>query len=254
MRWWLYRKFIFQKKIFLEPTTLFSLMGISLGVAFLVVSMAGFSGFTKSLKSSIIDVSGDVNIFKRGSRIAEPEQVASEIRDAVPDLVDLLGFVQVEVLVAANGKLGAVILQGLPWDKAQDLPELKGRQVQTIKPGEEGMGEPAFLGKVVAQTLKVKTGDSFKVILPRVSKSSATRVSPEVQTFYVHSILDFGKYDFNERWMIADQKPIQKLAKMGEKINGFRIKLKDSDKAAGVAGRLQEVLGWDYSVRDWSMT
>ena len=51
MRLWLFRKFIFQKKVFLEPTTLFSLFGIALGVAFLIVSMAGFSGFTKTLKN-----------------------------------------------------------------------------------------------------------------------------------------------------------------------------------------------------------
>ena len=254
MHLWIYRKFIFQKKIFLEPTTLFSIVGISLGVAFLVVSMAGFSGFTESLKHSIIDVSGDINIFKRGGRISEPEQLSKEIKEMSPYITEMLGFVQLEVLVANAGNLNAVILQGIDWEKAQSLPELQSRVVTKLEEGEVPLGEPAFLGKVVAERLKLKVGDSFKAILPKVSKNSATRISPKLQNFYVDTILDFGKYDFNERVVVANIQVAQKLKSMGEQINGFRIRLSDSDQSSKVAEKIQENLGWDYSVRDWSMT
>lgn len=254
MNWWLYRKFIFQKKIFSEPTTLFALFGISLGVAFLVVSMAGFSGFTESLKSSIIDVSGEVSVFKRGGRIADPEQVEKDIREASQDITDALGFVQVEVLVANSGKLNAVILQGVDWGRATSMEELKRRTIETLPRGQEPVGEPAFLGKVVAQKLNLKVGESFKAIYTKVSTSSTNSVDRKVQNFYVQSILDFGKYDFNERVMISKIEVVQELAEMGDKINGFRLKLKDSDTSADEAEKIQKVLGWDYSVRDWSMT
>lgn len=254
MHWWLYRKFIFQKKIFTEPTTLFSLFGITLGVAFLVVSMAGFSGFTESLKSSIIDVSGDINVFKRGGRIDDPDAIAKEIKAVSPDIKELLGFVQLEVLIANKGKISAVILQGIDWEKGQKIKALSSRVVSRIKQGDEGVGEPALLGKVVAQRLQLKVGDSFRAILPQVSKSSKTKVSPKLQSYFVHSIVDFGKYDFNERVVISDIKVTQDLKNMGDKINGFRIRIKDSDQSKVLAEKIQEALGWDYSVRDWSMT
>ncbi len=254
MNWWLYRKFIFQKQIFSEPTTLFSLFGISLGVAFLVVSMAGFSGFTESLKSSIIDVSGDVSVFKRGGRISDPKAVETDIRSVSPDIRQALGFVQVEILVASAGKLTAVILQGVDWQTAQGLEELQRRTISTLPEGETGLGEPAYLGKVVAKKLKLKVGDPFKAIYTKVAQSSSSRVDRKVQNFYVHSILDFGKYDFNERVMIANMDVVQSLAEMGNKINGFRLRLKDSNKSFVEAEKIQKHLGWDYSVRDWSMT
>ena len=254
MNWWLYRKFIFQKKLLAEPTTLFSLFGISLGVAFLIVSMAGFSGFTESLKSSIIDVSGDISIFKRGGRISDAKKLEEELRNVSPEITDSIGFVQIEVLAANKGKLNAVVLQGVDWEKAQKLSELKKRTVESVKPGEEGLGEPAYLGKVVAQKLKLKIGDSFKSIYTKVSKTSSTSVDRKVQNFYVHSILDFGKYEFNERVVIANMGVVQNLADMGDKINGFRLRIKDSDTSDIEAEKLQKHLGWDYSVRDWSMT
>ena len=63
---WLCGKLIGQRKYFFEPATVFSLWGIALGVAFLIVSMSCFSGFTKALQKSIVDISGDIIIFKKG--------------------------------------------------------------------------------------------------------------------------------------------------------------------------------------------
>ncbi len=254
MRFWLYKKLIFQKKIFFEPTTLFSLLGITLGVAFLLVSMAGFSGFTKSLKSSIIDVSGDINIFKHGKRIGNPQKVIEEIKKVSPQAKEFLGFVSIEVLVANKGSLSAVLMQGMDWENLTSLKGLTSRVVDKIKDPSQGFGHPAFLGKVVAQKLKLKVGEHFKTILPKVSRSSSTHISPQVEGFYVHTILDFGKYEFNERIILTEMKQVQKMAGMGEKINGFRITMQDSDKAPLEAQKIQEALGWDYSVRDWSMT
>ena len=254
MHWWLYRKFIFQKKVFVEPTTLFSIVGITLGVAFLVVSMAGFSGFTESLKSSIIDVSGDINIFKRGGRIDEPEKLAAEIRSVSPEIKGLLGFVQLEVLIANKGKLNAVILQGIDWDEGQKIKALSQRVLKKIDNKKKPPGEPALLGKVVAQRLQLEVGDEFRAILPQVSKTSSRRISPKLQKYYVDSIVDFGKYDFNERVVISDIKVAQGLKNMGESINGFRIRIEDSNRSSILAEKIQDKLGWDYSVRDWSMT
>jgi lipoprotein-releasing system permease protein len=254
LQFWLYRKFIFQKKLLLEPTTVFSILGITLGVAFLIVSMAGFSGFAESLKSSIIDVSGDISVFKRGSRITDQKNIEAKIKQSSPLIKELLGFVNIEVLVANKGKLSAVLLQGVDWQVAKNLEELNRRKIKVMDSKSVGLGEPTFIGKVVAEKLKLQVGDSFRAILPKVSKSSATQISPRIQNFYVQSILDFGKYEFNERMILTDIKIAQNLAEMGDHINGYRIKLSDSDKAAEIAEKLQEELGWDYSIRDWSST
>ncbi len=215
--------------------------------------MAGFSGFTESLKSSIIDVSGDINILKRGGWVENSTELEKEIREISPEVTDVLAFTQTEVLVAHKGKLNAVIMQGIEWEKAAKMPELKKRMISVIKPGDAPELSPIYIGKVVAERLKLNVGDSFKAILPRVSKASATRISPKVENFYVEAILDFGKYDFNERVVVAGLKVVQELTGSGDKIRGFRLRLRDSDLSSDVAERLQEKLGWDYSIRDWTM-
>lgn len=252
MHWWLYKKFIFQKHFFKEPTTLFSLLGITLGVAFLVVSMAGFSGFTNSLKFSIIDVSGDINILKRGSLIRNPDEIIEKLHQASDHIVSVAPYAQIEPLVAGNGQLGAVFLRGIDWGAAKKQNSLVRRVIAQVKSGEEGLGAPAYVGKVIAENLKLKVGDSFKAILLKASKSSASQVSRSTHTFYVHALVDLGKYEFNERVMMTDLKTVQEIANMGAGVNGLRVTLTDSDLAAGEVERLQEVLGWDFFIRDWS--
>ncbi|MCB0378242.1 MAG: ABC transporter permease [Bdellovibrionales bacterium] len=254
MSLWLFRRFIFQKKILTEPTTLFSLFGIALGVAFLVVSMAGFSGFSNTLKRSIIDVSGDIVIYKRGGRISNPEPLVQKMKSVSNQIEYILPYVQLETLIANKGQLSAVFLQGVDSKNADKVLNLKKRIVKELPPGQEGIGQPAHLGTVVAKQLKLNVGDSFKGILPRVSKTSATQINPKVENFYVKSIMDFGKYEFNERIVITEKSTVQALAGIDDQINGFRLKLKSSDRAEIEADKIQDAIGWDYVVRDWSKT
>ena len=171
-----------------------------------------------------------------------------------PEIKGLLGFVQLEVLIANKGKLNAVILQGIDWDEGQKIKALSQRVLKKIDNKKKPPGEPALLGKVVAQRLQLEVGDEFRAILPQVSKTSSRRISPKLQKYYVDSIVDFGKYDFNERVVISDIKVAQGLKNMGESINGFRIRIEDSNRSSILAEKIQDKLGWDYSVRDWSMT
>lgn len=254
MHLWLYRKVLFQKKAFSDPATFFSILGISLGVAFLVVSMAGFSGFMVSLKSSIIDVTGDVSVSKRGARIRDPAQVIEKILGSSPEIKDVMSYARKEGMVASKGKLRIVLLQGIDWSNVANMAEFKKRQVAVVEDSAEKVGTPALVGKVVAQNLELSVGDAFKMIVPKVSRAQATEVDSGVDSYYVHGILDFGKFEFNERVVIADLKKVQELSEMNDQVNGFRVRLFDSDRAPQVADKIQEVLGWDYSVRDWSMT
>lgn len=254
MHFWLYRKVLFQKKVFSDPATFFSILGISLGVSFLVVSMAGFSGFMVSLKSSIIDVTGDVSVSKRGARITDPNDVIQKIQDSSHEIKDVMSYTRKEGMVASKGKLRIVLLQGIDWNNVANMAEFKKRQVSVVDDSDDKIGTPALLGKVVAQNLELGVGDAFKMIVPKVSKAQATEVDSGVDNYYVHGILDFGKFEFNERVVIADLKKVQELSEMQGQVNGFRVRLFDSDRAPQVADKIQETLGWDYSVRDWSMT
>jgi lipoprotein-releasing system permease protein len=63
---WFARKLLFSRQILFGGSAPLSFMGLILGVAALVVSMAVMSGYAETLKSVMIDVTGDLQVVKRG--------------------------------------------------------------------------------------------------------------------------------------------------------------------------------------------
>jgi lipoprotein-releasing system permease protein len=255
---WILSKYAFSWRRFFDTTTMLTVGGITIGVAVLVVAMSSFSGFQTTLKNAIIEVVGDVAIYKRGGKIDDPAPLQKLLEPLAKDVKQSLLFLTQESLVSKNGKVSAVLLQGVEKEKVAAVLNLKNRIVE----GKANWdfhnidGEnipPAFLGQELMKKMNLKVGDTFKIVLPRASKSSISDLNPIIKTFYAAASLDLGKYDFNSRFVITDLPIVQGLLNT-KNISGIRYKLKDSDKAEKWASKAQEKIGWTYAAVDWGQT
>jgi len=252
VNFWLAKKMIFNKKFFKEPTTIFSIGGIALSVALLMVVMAGFTGFSMAFKKSVVDLFGDVAIYKRGGAvIKDPSTFEKEIRKKFPEIKDALPYANVRALVASKGKITTSILTGLPLSGSRKALGFESRVISKADPSKKLSGYGAYLGKEVAAKLGLKAGDNFTMIVLRAKRSSMAGVESSMESFHVASILDFGKYDFNSKYLITDLIVVQELGRLRDKVSGFRLTLNDSEDAQAFGQRLSEDLGFDYGVLDW---
>jgi len=255
---WILQKYAKTWRRFFDLNIILTIAGIALGVAVLVVAMSGFSGFETTLKRAIIEVVGDVAIYKRGGKIDDTAKIMDQLKPQMGEVVESLYFLTQESLISKSGKVSTVLLQGVEKDKTSSVLNLKNRIVD----GEadwnareiDGNKVPAaFVGKDLAKKMDLKIGDTFKVVLPQASKSSVSELTPVIKTFYMAATLDLGKYDFNSRFVFTDLPVVQGF--LGTKnVSGIRLKLKDSSKAEKWARESQELIGWSYSVVDWRQT
>ncbi len=251
---WILGKYMKAWRQFFDVTILLTVAGITMGVAVLLVAMSSFSGFETTLKRAIIEAVGDVAIYKRSGKIDKIEVLEKQLNPYMGSVQDKLYFLGQESLVASKGKIAAVFLQGVEKEKAASVLNLKNR----ITRGQDSWEyrddiPPAYVGKDLLKKMGLQIGDTFKIILPRTSKTSASDLNPIIKTFYVTAALDLGKYDFNSRFLFVDLPIVQDLLDT-RMISGIRLKLKDSDRAEKWAQVVQEKLGWSYSVMDWRQT
>lgn len=251
---WILGKYMKAWRQFFDVTILLTVAGITMGVAVLMVAMSSFSGFETTLKRAIIEAVGDVAIYKRNGKIDKIESLEKQLNPYMGSVQEKLYFLGQESLVASKGKIAAVFLQGVEKEKASSVLNLKNR----ITRGQDSWGyrddiPPAYVGKDLLKKMGLQIGDTFKIILPRTSKSSASDLNPIIKTFYVTAALDLGKYDFNSRFLFVDLPIVQDLLNT-QTISGIRLKLKNSDRAEKWAQVVQEKLGWSYSVMDWRQT
>jgi lipoprotein-releasing system permease protein len=251
---WILGKYMKAWRQFFDVTILLTVAGITMGVAVLLVAMSSFSGFETTLKRAIIEAVGDVAIYKRNGKIDKIEVLEKQLNPYMGSVQDKLYFLGQESLVASKGKIAAVFLQGVEKEKAASVLNLKNR----ITRGQDSWEyrddiPPAYVGKDLLKKMGLQIGDTFKIILPRTSKTSASDLNPIIKTFYVTAALDLGKYDFNSRFLFVDLPIVQDLLET-RMISGIRLKLKNSDRAEKWAQVVQEKLGWSYSVMDWRQT
>ncbi len=86
---------------------------LAVAVACLFVAMAIVSGFDKSIRSSVIDLTGHILVFKQGGRLDHANKFAAKIKKDFPEILQITPFVHVEAVVANSEKVKGIVLQGL---------------------------------------------------------------------------------------------------------------------------------------------
>lgn len=249
---WISAKLLKQNKSrWLAVTGWVSLLGLSLGVACLVVSMAVMSGFEDTLKRSVADVTGHVHLIRWSNVQIDKEKTLQEIKSIEPSFKAATAFAFIEGVVAHQGKLVGAYMQGVDETNFQDVLVVKKRLVQgapeitSEKPGK------VLIGIGLAKNLNLKVGDDFKMVIPIFSELDPHQFRRRIETFKVGGIVDLGKNDYNERMILGSLKSVQSFAEIGDQFTGFLLRFADIDKAPAIAAQLSRKMGGDFRVRDW---
>jgi lipoprotein-releasing system permease protein len=250
---WIAVKLLFSRRTLFGGSAVLSLIGLVLGVGALVVSMAVVSGFEATLKSALADVTGHVQIIKR-PMLSEPwQELESQIRKIEPSLVSSVRFLRTEAVIAHQGVVSGVLIQGIDEERAPDVLNFSSRLVSgelNLKSTDPSV-TPALIGKRIADRVGLKMGDSFRVVMPIPDAVDPGRFERRVVEFQVRGILDMGRTDWNERMIITTLSAAQKLVKIGDRYSGLLLKFKDIDYARTAAFNLSQHLGSNYLVYDW---
>jgi lipoprotein-releasing system permease protein len=250
-----------QKGKRLNISTVFALIGLILGVASMVVAMAVMSGFEVSLKHAMIDVVGHILIVKRSKDLESSDVMLDKLKKINPAIIDGVPFTSVEAVGAHKGVIKGVYIQGVDVDQADKNLGLKRRLVEgevyikdtvkdTVKDNKESQMR-AIVGRSLAKEFNLKVGETFKIVLPVVNELNPTQFSRKVGQFLVTGIVDLGKFNFDERYIITDLKSVQRFAGLGNKYHGMIVMLSDEKLARPVSFQLSSDLGPSYWIREW---
>src|SRR5438445_9837887 len=91
-----------RRESFISVISLFSLIGIALGVATLIIVMSVMNGFKVELLKSILGLSGHVTIQSQLGTLADYDAVAARVR-GVPGVVRATPVVDGQVMASQNG-------------------------------------------------------------------------------------------------------------------------------------------------------
>ena len=235
---------------FISFISMTSMAGIALGVAALIVVLSVMNGFQKELRARILGVASHVQVSGFDGGLSGWPQIAEDAKRH-PQVVAAAPYVMAQALLSFDNTVQGALIRGVTPELENTVAEfgqsMKQGALGNLAPGEFGI----VLGSELARNLGVRMNEKVTVIAPQ-GQVTAAGVLPRLKQFRVVGIFEVGMYEYDSGLALIDLADAQKLYRLGDRVSGVRLKLKDLFSAPVVTSDLQLTLRSDVYVSDWT--
>lgn len=238
---------------FISVISTISLTGVALGVAVLLVVLSVMNGFERELRDRILSITAHATIGGFGASVQDWQSLRERVRTQ-PGVLGVAPYIEQEVmLLSAHGTTtdtsGAVVRGVLPQEEPQvaDIEQHVHGGAFALQPGAYSI----VLGDELAKALHVKPGDQVVAVVAQGAVTAAG-IYPRMRRFTVAGIFGVGMYEYDRNYAYIHMQDAQRLFRLGDGVNGLRLKLDDVFNAKPIAIRIARELGGGYYVEDWS--
>jgi lipoprotein-releasing system permease protein len=236
---------------FVSIIAIFSLIGIALGVATLIVVTSVMSGFQTEIVSRFLGVNGDITIAAfAGQKVDNYAELTKRIR-ALPGVQSVLPFVDGQVLLSTstNASAGGLV-RGISQPDLRSLHRISDH----IWAGSlnDFTGDNALvIGVGFAESYRVNIGDSVTLISPE-GAATAFGTIPRVRAYRVVAIFDAGLNDYNNSVVFLPLAAAQIYFQKPNAVTQIEIRTDDPDQVDSLLPQLTPLVsGLPVQVRDW---
>jgi len=235
---------------FITIISIVSVIGITIGVAALIVVLSVFNGFGSLVTSFLMNFDPDIRI-----ELISPEsdkKFVENILQSTNEIKDYSPFVSGKVLVYREGLTEVVSLKGID-EKNADLYEINEHILFGSFKLKSGMYPGAVIGIQLAEKLQAVTGDTITIVSPSGIEQALVQFSlPNTKKFIVTGIYSSDNNEYDASFIFSSLDVTQQLLGYGKDIQGYEIRLKNIDDAFDVKDHLSEQLNPElYSINTW---
>ena len=182
-----------RKEGFLKVISIFSFIGIMLGVAILIIVMSVMNGFRTELTNKILGFNPHI-IIKPYNNVKIDESFKNQLKKSFPD-IQILNSFSGEGVVINNDYAKGIMIKGLDQKNKKNSIFLKKILVEgdrsRIKKGE------IIIGKELAIELNLAIGDKIN-LLSSAYISTPFGGLPKQETYTIEGIFSSGFYEFDK--------------------------------------------------------
>ena len=234
-----------KKDGFLNVISIFSFIGISLGVAVLIIVMSVMNGFRNELIDKIVGFNAHVIVDPYEKQIDQ-----SKLNDNNLQLIsnDLIFSSNGEAVLLNKDFTKGIILRGYKKDDFLKLQIINNKNFVGDK--SNLTGNKISIGKELSFSLNLKIGD-------KVSVMSSTGVEtiignlPKQQTFIVNSIFDSGFSEFDHNVAFINLDYLEDFFNFDESSRNLEVYLKNPSDIENSKNIVQSIFK-DHFIYTWS--
>ena len=236
-----------KKDGFLNIISIFSFIGISLGVAVLIIVMSVMNGFRSELINKIVGFNAHVTV--------QPYENAIDIKklnnENLKSISNELVFSNSgEAIVINKDYTKGLLLRGY---NRKDFSKLEIVKQNTFIGNPDDLYENSIsIGKELSFDLNLKLGDRIMIMSPSGVQTIVGDL-PKQQSFIINSIYDSGLAEFNKHVAFINIDTLDFFFDLSKKNRNLEIYLKDPENIEKLKKKIQLIFSKEY-VYSWSDT
>ncbi len=235
---------------FVSVIAIFSLVGIALGVATLIIVMSVMNGFRQELLAQILGLNGDIGVYASGQPLTNYDAISNQIK-TIPGVTAAFPIVQGEVLMSGpqGGAVGGIARGITPAGLAQ-LPTVANHVVAGDLNDLNGNGVIAIGGGLATQ-FNLGIGSSVQLILPQ-GKATIIGTIPSIESFKVVAIFQTGMQQYDSSFVFIPLAAAQALFQQPDAATQIQVYVTDPDHDAAIKQSIHDALGnIPANILDW---
>jgi lipoprotein-releasing system permease protein len=250
-----------RKQSFISIITLISILGVTVGVAALIIVLSVMTGFEEDLRDKILGVNAHVVVMEVGGGMRGYDSITKEVK-GVDGVVGASPFIYNQAMLSSESKAVGVVVRGIDINSVGEvmvLPKkIKSGDIDGLKVQLGGNYKTAgqlpgiLIGRELARNLSLSVGDELNVISP-LGMMTAMGTVPRMAKFSVAGIFELGMYEYDSTMAFISLENAQRFFRLGKTVTGIEVRIEDIYKAEAIAGTLRDALGGigPYWVRTW---
>ncbi len=252
---------------FISLITYISTVGITIGVAALIITMSVMNGFETEVRNRIIGADAHIRLTMFHEIPMNGWQSVMDSLKDIPHIIGISPFIQGKGMLKFNNQIEGSIIKGIDLKtvaSVSDLPktivagDLNLDNLKVEKSPDENIDTPpptfAYTGIVLGRQLSFRLGAALgdTVILFSPAGMTSFLSTPILKRFIVKGIFETGIYEYDDAFVYISLNDAQQLFELKNQVTGIEIKLNKFERAESVARLIEEKLHYPFYPRTWT--
>lgn len=237
-----------RKEGFISVIAGFSLLGIALGVATLIIVMAVMNGFREELVDRILGLNGHVQVYGYSDGLQDWPGIADDV-SALPGVTAVFPMIEGQALVTHRGSASGAALRGI---RPADFLSREAIAADLIMPDRSAFAgiDAIAIGTRMASRLNVTVGDSLTLIAPQ-GAATAFGTVPRSKSYEIVGIFDVGMFEYDSTFVFMPLEAAQVFLQLGDGVTNLDVFLDRPEALSTQRPAIEAAIGGRGRLWDW---
>jgi lipoprotein-releasing system permease protein len=236
-----------RKTSFVSVIALFSFLGITLGVATLIVVMSVMNGFHKELLDKIVGINGHVFLQATDTQFTDFDEVVKEVA-AVPGVELVVPMIE-SPAAASTSNMAFALVRGIREADIKRLPGIAHNVKLGTLEGFDTAGGVA-IGQRLAENLGLRIGDKVKILIANGAQTPFG-VTPRSKVYPVTAIFQIGMAEFDNLFVYMALPEAQAFFNKDNEASVIEIFLRVPEELDSVRSKIDAAVMRPMIMTDW---